>query len=158
MRMYRSLRWALFVYDVFRLFLMLGIMLFPVPGGEAGLAFPAMAFFAPNALFPLMSLFVAVRPARYLPYLPLAAAGKLVTTAAFLGWFCFSVRYIAAGLGTDTLQTLGFLGLTLLFTILDGLSALGGYILQRRLPAAIGAQETPVSNIVAGIEGTVPCE
>jgi hypothetical protein len=53
---------------------------------------PYMLYAAPNALFPLMTLFLLIRLEESLAFVPLYITGKLISLAALLGWLFFSIR------------------------------------------------------------------
>lgn len=94
MEVYRPLRALLFYYDCVRLLALVGFMVSAMPSmnGAGGMAFPYLTLAAPNALFPLMSLFIWRRFSSYRTYVALYAAGKGVVLAAALGWLFFSLR------------------------------------------------------------------
>ncbi|MDR3146167.1 MAG: hypothetical protein LBU21_07810 [Treponema sp.] len=128
MNVYRPLRLALFIYDGIRLLLLIGfwavlLPFFEADAAEAGGMLPVLVYTAPNALFPLMTLFLWLRFSAYDAYITLYIAGKAVIVAAGLGWLLFTLpgidrgrigRYIA-GLWvafliiTDTLSVTGCL-------------------------------------------------
>jgi hypothetical protein len=134
MRKYRPLRGGIFVYDVLRLIVMLETaILFALPANSSeGAVFPLLAYMAPNALFPMMALLFWLRPDEYRSYIFLYIAGKIVGIMANLGWLAFSIK-------NTTLDTMIhgdfssrlFLGSTLVMVFLDGLSVLGGFLLDR---------------------------
>jgi hypothetical protein len=93
MNVYKPLRIGLFFYEVFRALLLAGLFIFfsPLEGANGGV-FPSPAYMTPNALFPLMVLFLWIRPAEFAVYLPLYLAGKVITIIAFYAWSLFSFR------------------------------------------------------------------
>jgi hypothetical protein len=95
-----------------------------IPASD-GLAFPHLAYAAPNALFPLMAFFLLVRFEEHKPYILLYMAGKAVAITAILGWFVFSLQKVAPALAENPAKTLYTLGLTVILAALDGLSVLG---------------------------------
>jgi hypothetical protein len=52
--------------------------------------FPYLVYTVPNALFPLMALFVWINIERYRPYISLYTAGKIIAVVSFLAWFILS--------------------------------------------------------------------
>ncbi|MDR0554549.1 MAG: hypothetical protein LBG76_07115 [Treponema sp.] len=94
MEVYRPLRAVLFGYDCVRLLLIVGFILpvVPFPGISGGMTFPYLVYAAPNALFPLMSLFVWRRFSTHRSYIMLYTAGKSIVLAAALGWILSSWR------------------------------------------------------------------
>jgi hypothetical protein len=59
------------------------------PDGET-VAFPALVYATPNALFLLMAVFLLIDPERYGQYAPLYLAGKCISLCSILLWFVFS--------------------------------------------------------------------
>ncbi|GHV94471.1 hypothetical protein AGMMS50293_07910 [Spirochaetia bacterium] len=108
MEVYRPLRAGLFIYECARLLFLVGSFALLQPGGMGGVAggmdggaggmgggasFPWLAYTAPNALFPLMALFVWLDMSRYGVYLPLYLAGKCISLFSIAGWL-ISSRWI----------------------------------------------------------------
>ena len=89
-----TLRFTLFVFDCLRLSFLLNLLAAfigasaDLEGFEAanGLRFPYMVYAAPNALFPLMSLFLLIRLAESKAFIPLYISGKAITAAALTVW------------------------------------------------------------------------
>jgi hypothetical protein len=87
-----TLRFALFVFDCLRfsflLNLLAGFIVSANPAGfeVEGLRFPYMVYAAPNALFPLMSLFLLIRLAASRAFVPLYISGKAIAAAALAAW------------------------------------------------------------------------
>jgi len=94
MEFYRPLRVILFIYDILRLAALAAVFAFfsPLEGAALGKVFPCLAFMTPGALFPLMSLFILVKPGDYKNYLPLYLAGKIIGAAAFFFWAFYSLK------------------------------------------------------------------
>jgi hypothetical protein len=139
MDVYGPLRMVLFVYEFFRLIVLLGVFAVLGPlhgisggGGFTNRLFPYVVYVVPNALFPLMTYFVWIRLSLYQSYVPLYIAGKTITLVAVIGWsvFCFSRIVAALSIGA---RGMGILGLILLLTATDGLSVLGGLLLQTKI-------------------------
>ena len=89
----RPLRAGLFFYECLRLFLLV-VFVFAVSMGN-GLAvkgFPYLVYLSSNALFPMMALFVWLRPEEHWSYLSLYIAGKIITLVTFYLWQVFSSR------------------------------------------------------------------
>ena len=101
------MRVILFLYDSLRLLLLIGlVVIFMTPGETFGesfaeftgsfaansreKAFPFLVYAAPNALFPLMYLFLWLYLSSYGSYIFLYIAGKSIAIAAALGWLIFS--------------------------------------------------------------------
>ncbi|MDR3337944.1 MAG: hypothetical protein LBT16_12155 [Treponema sp.] len=135
MGVFRPLRGALCIYDLFRLILMIGVVVFFLrpANGDQGAVFPLLAYIAPNALFPLMAFFLWRRPEGYQPYLFLYIAGKIVAIMANLGWIVFSYREIILDFMVfDSQRPLFTSGSALVLIVLDGLSVLGASWLKPR--------------------------
>ncbi|MDR2403772.1 MAG: hypothetical protein LBD78_07045 [Spirochaetaceae bacterium] len=134
MKEYRPLRLALFIYDGIRLLLLIGFwaILLPFLGvdtAESGGIFPLLVYTAPNALFPLMTLFLWLRFSAYNPYITLYIAGKIVIVASGLGWLFF----VLPGIDRDQIGRY-ISGLWVLFLIItDTLSVMGCFLLRNRL-------------------------
>lgn len=134
MHIYRPLRVATLIYDLLRLILMIRVIIlfaYPQEAKEA-LAFPLLVYIAPNALFPLMALFLLLGPEEYRPYIGLYMAGKILAVAANLGWVTFSFGSIlpALRLFSDG-RAIRILEFTLLLIVMDGLSVFGGHLLNK---------------------------
>jgi hypothetical protein len=141
---YRPLRGGIFVYDVLRLIVMLETaVLFALPvGGSEEAAFPLLVYMAPNALFPMMALLFWLRPEEYRSYIFLYIAGKIVGIMANLGWLAFALK----NTGLDMMirgdfRSRVFLGSGLVMILLDGLSVLGGFLLNRGRTRAMRIRE-----------------
>ena len=83
----RPLGTALFFYEIFRL-LLLVVFLFIIPSGsyDNGTFHPYIAFMSANALFPLITLFVLLKPEEYGNFLTLYMAGKIIGAVSFYSW------------------------------------------------------------------------
>ncbi|MDR0323883.1 MAG: hypothetical protein LBI12_05495 [Treponema sp.] len=73
---------GLFIYECIRIILIFALM-FRLPLQNF---IPVLAFAAPNALFPLMSLFICLNISRYKTFIPLFIAGKCIGIFSLLGW------------------------------------------------------------------------
>jgi hypothetical protein len=131
---YRPLRGGIFVYDLFRLIVMIEVVvLFALPvDGSGGAFFPLLAYMAPNALFPLMALLFWLQPEEHRAYIFLYMAGKIVSITANLGWLAFSYGNLALNVMTGgDFRSFVILGSVFIMIFLDGLSVLGGFLLNR---------------------------
>jgi hypothetical protein len=95
--------------------------------------FPYVVYTAPNALFPLMALFLLLHLEAYRPYLSLYMAGKTVSAASATVWLIFFSRNIPSILYTGEIQALVFLGMVVIFVFADVLSIGGVWFLRNRL-------------------------
>jgi hypothetical protein len=131
---YRPLRGGIFVYDVLRLIVMLETaVLFALPvNSSEGAVFPLLAYMAPNALFPMMALLFWLKPDEYGSYIFLYIAGKIVGIMANLGWLVFSLENTTLDMMIHgDFSSRLFLGSAFVIIFLDGLSVLGGFLLNR---------------------------
>jgi hypothetical protein len=131
---FRPLSLVLFIYDFFRLFFMLELLITVIPLGDAPEAswFPYLVYAAPNALFPLMGLFLLSRPGEYKSYISLYTAGKIIVIVSILGWTIFSFQSIlnSAFPAREFMTLLAFLfGLI----VLDTASLLANSMLSHKL-------------------------
>ena len=123
------LRAALFFYEVIR-FSLLAVFLYITPEGDLfGTFFPYIVYLSANALFPLMALFVWLRPEEYRNYLTLYMAGKIIGMVSFLVWEIFGSRKFT-GL-ENPLHSLVFLGGTVFLNLADTLTVLGAWTLNK---------------------------
>jgi hypothetical protein len=97
MEIYRPLRAILFIYECFRLIILVGIFSFLEPGGGAEM-FPWPVYTVPNALFPLMTFFLWRRFSRSTAYTSLYASGKCIALASITGFCVFSWQNIYTAL------------------------------------------------------------
>jgi len=89
----RPLRAGLFFYECLRLFLLvIFIFVASMGSGFSPKGFPYLVYFCSNALFPLMALFVWLKPEEYHNYLNLYMAGKIIIVVTFYLWQFFSSR------------------------------------------------------------------
>jgi len=128
---YSPLRAGLFFYEIFRLFFLV-IFLFIIPVGSTGNGafFPYLVYLSANALFPLMALFVWIRPEEYRNYISLYIAGKIITAVSFFAWEIFSFREFP-GTG-NMINSIVLLGGSALINLTDILSVGGAWILKNK--------------------------
>jgi hypothetical protein len=130
MEVYRPLRGGLFVYECIRLFFLVGAFVALRPG-EGAMAFPWLACVVPNALFPLMTLFLWVDASNYAGYRPLYISGKCISLVSEAAWFVFSRQDLYAavyGGGRSVLIIIGILGII----SGDTLSTAAGFFITRK--------------------------
>jgi hypothetical protein len=101
-----------------------------------GHLFPYMVYVVPNALFPLMTLFLWLRLELYRPYLALYAAGKTIAVVSAVVWVVFSVQTILGSLYIGGMEGLIVLGVVLFLIFADLFSLLGVWFLRGRLREA----------------------
>ena len=131
MSVYGPLRVILFFYELIRL-LLLAAFLFaaPIENTMYGDFFPYLVYLSANALFPLMALFIWLRPNEYKNYVTLYMAGKIIGTVSFIAWEIFGSRRFT---GMEDLVTgLFLLGGSIFLSIADTLSVWGAWKLKIR--------------------------
>jgi hypothetical protein len=136
MEIYRPLRATLFVYELLRLLILAGMFgfFFPLEGAVRGGVFPYLVYVTPNALFPLIALFLWLRLEEFKVYLPLYLAGKVIALIAFYVWAVSSFRPALgqAYLGMDAgsvMHGIVLLSGCFILSFGDSLSILGGWLL-----------------------------
>ena len=131
MDVYRPLRVCLFFYECLRV-LLLVVFLFiaPLEGSIDGSFFPYLVYLSANALFPLMALFMWLRPWEYRNYLALYIAGKTIAVVSFLAWELFSSREYP-GMG-NIVRSIILLGGSVFLSLADILSVCGAWVLKNK--------------------------
>jgi hypothetical protein len=129
MDIYRPLRVILFVYELLRLVILMVLGFTPV----TPLTFPWPMYAVPNALFPLMALFLLLSPPVYRVYLPLYVAGKAIALSAALGWYLSWVLTKPLPVFLNPELVFGMLGGMVFFFLGDALSAFFAFRLDRRI-------------------------
>ncbi|MDL2229137.1 hypothetical protein LJC14_02695 [Treponema sp. OttesenSCG-928-L16] len=135
MDVYRPLRSALFIYDIIRLGAMLALLSVFVnaPGTGINTVFPFFVYAVPQALFPLMALFLRLSLSEHLPYTSLYIAGKCMAALSSFIWLFLSVNGILESLAINIFRTLLLMGLIFLFAALDAVSVLGMMHIKRKI-------------------------
>jgi hypothetical protein len=106
--------------------------------------FPFLVYATPIALFPLMALFMFLKPREYQPYLVLYLAGKVTAVAAGAGWLFYTYKEVQPALGSDPgYRSLYVAGVILLLVAMDVLSVLGGLIINRGQKREAGTDSGP---------------
>jgi hypothetical protein len=139
---YRPLRAVFFFYEAFRLLALAALwaVFSPMEGAVKGGVFPYLVYVTPNALFPLMTLFMWLRPGEYRNYLPLYMAGKVIAAAAFYGWGFFTLRTLGVEyLMTADREALVLFRGSLTLNLCDIFSVFGGWVLSRKTSGAEGS-------------------
>ena len=133
MGVYRPLGAVLFFYEALRLLLLVILLLIaPREGPVNGVL---SAYLSPNALFPLMALFVWLRPEEYRNYLNLYIAGKVIVLVSFYVWVIFSSREF---LGVeDAARSVLLLGGCLFLCLADNLSVMGAWTIKNKYRQAL---------------------
>jgi hypothetical protein len=142
MEFYRPLRAALFIYECVRLVVLLGVFSLLRPGGGVDF-FPWLVYAAPNALFPLMTLFLWQSVSRWGAYAPLYAAGKCVALVSIVFFWFFSRQNIYTALYLSNPGAFWALGGVLFLLAGDMLSAAGGLALAGKVREREAARVPP---------------
>jgi hypothetical protein len=119
------------------------------PGGGAGI-FPWPVYAVPNALFPLMTLFLWRQFSRYAAYISLYVSGKCIALASVIGFCVFSWHNISAALYLRNTGAFMVLGSLLFLLMGDLFSTTGGLALAGKsrksaaagVPAALPAESS----------------
>ena len=126
MDFFRPLGAALFFYECLRLLLLFAFLFIIPPGASLnGTFFPYTVFLSPNALFALITLFVWLRPGKYLNYLSLYMAGKTISVVLFFIWVIINPRQPI--MGNSFIMTIILVGGSVFINIMDNLSILGAW-------------------------------
>ena len=127
----RPLRAGLFVYECLRLFLLVVFVTAASMGnGLSVKGFPYLVYLSSNTLFPMMALFLWLRPEEHRNYLSLYMAGKIIALVTFYLWQIFSSRDYW---GTENLAVSAFLlwG-SVIVSLTDMLSLWGAWVLKNK--------------------------
>jgi hypothetical protein len=119
---------ALFFYEAFRLLsLVISFQTAPPEGPVNGIM---PAYISSYALFPLMSMFVWLKPWEYRNYLNLYMAGKIITLVSFYVWGFF---YFRDFFGIEyTANSVFLLGSSIFLNLTDILSVLGAWMVKNK--------------------------
>lgn len=126
---------ALFVYEVLRLLALAAFMFMvsAVDGGDTalgGVFFPHIVYISSSALFPLMTLFIWLKPDEYRSYLTLYVAGKTIAVVSFFVWMIFFPRGDLAIVAV--MSNMAILGASILINMADALSVWGAWTLKNK--------------------------
>ena len=106
MDVYRPLAAVLFFYEVFRVLFL--VILLIMPSLESSVNGILPVYISSNALFPLMALFVWLKPEEHRNYLTLYIAGKFIALFSFFAWHFFATwDFIWAGNAASSIFILG---------------------------------------------------
>ena len=105
-----------------------------------GAFFPYLVYLSANALFPLMALFVLLRPREYQNYLTLYMAGKIIGVVSFYTWQFFSSREFPGA--ENIAKSITLLGGSVFVSLADTLSVGGAWMLKNKYrQAPVRSQE-----------------
>jgi hypothetical protein len=136
MNVYRPLRAVLFLYELVRFGALISLLTVLGPsftGSGDDNVFPYLAFTAPNALYPLMTMFLLLRLEEFGAYIPLYAAGKVIGGAVFFIWCGFSYRIFLEAAFFGRMELLIKAGFFFLIFGGDIFSCAGAVALKNRL-------------------------
>lgn len=132
--MLRPLRAVLFIYELVRFAALVGLLaVLGIPGEGT---FPWLVCLSPNALFPLMALFIWLKPADYRSFIPLYVAGKFLSVAAFVSWCVFSFRSLLQSLPLLRVEVISALGGAFIISSVDVLGCAGVLALLKRMESS----------------------
>ena len=134
----RPLRAGLFFYEVLRLLALVILMvLAPIESfsGRGAFHFPYMIYLSSNALFPIMTLFLLLKPLEHLNFLPLYMAGKIIGSVSFYTWEIFSAKQFL-GIENSAFGVI-LIGGTAFLSLADILSVWGAWTLKNRFRKAV---------------------
>ena len=147
---YRPLGAGLFFYECLRLLFLVVFLHIAAAGNshaaessfhmESMLSGLFMVFVSANALFPIMALFLWLRPFEYRNFISLFLAGKLIALVSFYAWEIFTFRgFSGIGMENTAKAVLLFWGCVLL-SVTDILSVLGAWILNNKIRQAAATE------------------
>jgi hypothetical protein len=122
MKRFRFLQLVLFLYDLVRLIVIVGII---AQLGKVSLlngSFPYLVYSSSQALFPIMTWFIYTDAEKYLAYFPLNIAGKGVNILLSAIWVFHAASEISSSMSFELFLCLG---LTLIIVFTDIMSILG---------------------------------
>jgi len=130
----RPLRLFLFVYELVRLAVLIGVVAALRSALAESAPLPLLPFVSANCLFALMALFLFLDPLEYRPFLPLYVAGKLLFLSSAALWLGVSFAGIVGSFPMGSQGYLALLGGSALLLPLDLLALLAAYSLRPRTP------------------------
>jgi hypothetical protein len=142
MEIYRPLRAALFIYEGVRLVVLVWMFSLLRPGGGVDF-FPWLVYAAPNALFPLMTLFLWQSVSRWGAYAPLYASGKCVALVSIVAFCFFSRQNMYTALYLKNPEAFLAFGSILFLLAGDMLSVAGGLALAGKVREQGDAARVP---------------
>ena len=88
------------------------------------------AYMSSNALFPLMALFIWLKPDEFRSYITLYMAGKFVFLVSFYSWEIFTLRDFIRD--ENFIKNIVFLGGGVLISLADMLSIWGAWAINKK--------------------------
>ena len=129
----KILRVSLFSIDLIRLLLIaLSLAIYMHMREGIDDFFPHLVYISSNALFPLISFFILLKPLENLNYLPLYIAGKTIAVILFYIWAVFSLSFNPVLIGMESyIMFLVIIGGAVFISLFDILTILGAFFLKR---------------------------
>jgi len=118
---------GLFFYECLRLIILVSFL---VSGTFESAISGSTVFMGSSALFPLMTLFIWLRPGEYRNYITLYIAGKLISFVSFYSWGIPSLVQKTGAAGGAAVDT-AFLGIGILFSLADMLFILAAWVIKK---------------------------
>ena len=133
MDVYRPLRSGLFLYECLRLLVLVFFLLLAPQEGALGGALSGSftVYMSSNALFPLMALFIWLKPDEYKNYITLYMAGKFVFLISFYSWEFFTLSGFIRD--ENFLKNIVLLGGGALISLADMLSVWGAWAINKSI-------------------------
>ena len=128
MDVYRPLGIGLFLYECLRLLMLVFFLLFA--SLESAMSGSYTVYMSSNALFPLMALFIWLKPDEYSNYTTLYMAGKLVFLVSFYSWEIFTLRDFVRD--ENFISNIVLLGGGALISLADMLSVWGAWAINKK--------------------------
>jgi len=132
MDVYKPLGAGLFFYECLRLLMLVFFMLLAASENASGGSYAV--YMSSNALFPLMALFIWLRPDEYRNYITLYMAGKIVSLVSFYSWEIFTLGDINRG--DNLANNFVFFSGGALIGLADMLSVWGAWALNKKYRGA----------------------
>ena len=132
MDVYKPLGAGLFFYECLRLLMLVFFMLLAASENASGGSYAV--YMSSNALFPLMALFIWLRPDEYRNYITLYMAGKIVSLVSFYSWEIFTFRDLNRD--ENLVKNIVFLGGGALLSLADMLSVWGAWVINKKYRSA----------------------
>ena len=99
--------------------------------------FPNLVYISSNAMFPLISFFILLRPLEHKNHIPLYIAGKTIAVVLFFLWAVFLNPFITVPSNTvimereEIIQVIKIFMAAILISLLDVLSIFGAWLLKK---------------------------
>ncbi len=128
MDVYKPLGAGLFLYECLRLLMLVFFLLVAAFENASGGSYAV--YMSSNALFPLMALFIWLRPEEYRNYITLYMAGKIVSLVSFYSWEIFTLRDLNRD--ENFIKNIVLFGGGALIGLADILSVWGAWAINRK--------------------------